>query len=225
MRRIVQMIAVGALLVTATGCSKAAWVDGKDNVVEGAVAVKDGIIDGTISVKEKAEEWGSDIKYAFSKPTAIDGENEIRAAPPPYRTEDLYKQVNWASRQLMNRWFKRTGHEYQREGRPQLIIAEIDNRADTYLPPTIVRAIFQDVAEEDGRYISVPSPVVEEGDRSNRYRRPAPILMATVRLAKNEQRVEDTHHQSYRLSITLFNEGNEQAIDTAWSDLDKSHPR
>ncbi len=155
-----------------------------------------------------------------------------------YGAADIRIQTTKINRQLMDRWFLKTGYSCQMD-KPRLIITEIDNCTDRYIPTDMIRDIFESVAIDDGRYTVVVGNAQDEYElddlmdkisRDPKYRNPsrlqagkatAPEFLVKIRLTKAVRSDRFYDYEDYRLAVTLYDIETQEAIDSAWDVLSK----
>lgn len=155
-----------------------------------------------------------------------------------YGAGDIKIQTSKLNRQLMDRWFEKTGYDLY-FGKPRIVITEIDNCTDRYISTDMIRDIIETAAIEDGRYKVVVGNTEDEreldlfmnkilhdpkyanGSRLQPNRAIAPQFLAKIRITKavNSDRFYD--YEDYRMSITLYDIETQEAIDSAWDVLCK----
>lgn len=155
-----------------------------------------------------------------------------------YGAGDIRIQTTKLNRQLMDRWFVKTGYSCE-AGKPRIIITNIDNCTDQYIPTDMIRDIFEGVAIDDGRYTIVVGNAMDEQELddlmgknvcdpkySNRTRlqpgqATAPQFLAKVRITKAIRSDRFYDYEDYRMTITLYDIESQEAIDSAWDVLSK----
>lgn len=155
-----------------------------------------------------------------------------------YGAGDIRIQTTKLNKQLMDRWFAKTGYSIH-HGKPRIVITEIDNRTDQYISTDMIRDIIECVAIDDGRYTVVVGDACDENELdyfmdkitldpkyanhtkliSNKAT--APQFLAKVRITKatNSDRFYD--YEDYRMTVTLYDIETQEAIDSAWDVLSK----
>jgi len=155
-----------------------------------------------------------------------------------YGAADIRIQTTKLNRQLMNRWFAKTGYNCC-DGKPRIIITDIDNRTDCYISTDMIRDIFEGVAIDDGRYTIVVGDSQDECELdclmdkvslAPKYNNPtrlkfgnakAPQFLAKVRLTKASTSSRFYDIEDYRMTVTLYDIETQEAIDSAWDVLSK----
>lgn len=159
-----------------------------------------------------------------------------------YGAGDIRIQTTKVNRQLMDRWFAKTCYSNQ-NGKPRIIITEIDNRTDCYISTDMIRDIIEGAAIDDGRYSVVVGDTSDERELdvlmnkiwndpkySNSSRlKPgqalAPQFLAKVRLTKAVTTDNCYYYEDYRMTVTLYDIETQEAIDSAWDVLSKKVQR
>jgi hypothetical protein len=155
-----------------------------------------------------------------------------------YGAADIRIQTSKINRQLMDRWFFKTG--YQGEiGKPRMIITQIDNCTDQYIPSDLIRDIIESTAINDGRYTIVVGNETDEQELNYlmdkvqcdpKYNNPsrlltgqatAPQFLAKIRITKAVTSDRFYDYEDYRMTITLYDIETQAAIDSAWDVLRK----
>jgi hypothetical protein len=138
----------------------------------------------------------------------------------------------------MNRWYNRTGWQCQ-NGRPRIVITDIDNRTDCYISADMIRDIFEGVAVDDGRFIIVVGDKYDEaeldqslekystGAKYNPQTKPgfgvatAPQFLAKVRITKAKTAQPRYDLEDYRMTVTLYDIETQEVVDSSWDVLSK----
>ena len=155
-----------------------------------------------------------------------------------YGAADIRIQTTKINRQLMDRWYCKTG--YQGEcGKPRIIITQIDNRTDQYIPSDMIRDIIEGVAIDDGRYTIVVGDEQDEQEldylmdkvscdpkynnptRLQEGRASAPQFLAKIRITKAVTSDRFYDYEDYRMTVTLYDIETQEAVDSAWDVLRK----
>lgn len=155
-----------------------------------------------------------------------------------YGATDIRIQTTKLNRQLMDRWIARTGYDCA-NGKPRIIITEIDNRTDQYIATDMIRDIIEGVAIDDGRYTVLVgdyqdereldylmSKITQDPKYSNSSRLSAgkaiaPQFLAKVRITKSVTADRYFDYEDYRMTVTLYDIETQEAIDSAWDVLSK----
>lgn len=159
-----------------------------------------------------------------------------------YGANDLRIQTTNINKQLMDRWFNKTGYDIGTRGKPRIIITEIDNRTDTYIPSDMVRDIFEGVAVNDGRYVIVVGDSQHEKEldkqvakitQSSKYANSkklshgnatAPQFLAKVQITKATTMQPKYDIEDYRMTMRLYDIETQEIIDSAWDVFRKKIP-
>lgn len=155
-----------------------------------------------------------------------------------YGANDIRIQTTKLTKILVDHWFARLTPE-EKTKKPRLIITEVSNLTNSYIPLDMVRDIIESVAINDGRF-SVVVGNAQDAEELNRLlqktlndpkysnsSRPkqgevkAPQLLGKIRLtmAQTEQRTYDI--QDWRMSITLYDIETQEAVDSSYDILRK----
>lgn len=155
-----------------------------------------------------------------------------------YGSADIRIQTSKLSRQLLDRWMAKTGYDL-RNGKPRIVITEIDNLTDCYISTDMIRDIFEGVAIDDGRYTIVVGNYQDEREldyfmqkiiHDPKYRNSsrleaglaiAPQFLAKVRITKAVTSDRFYDYEDYRMTVTLYDIETQEAIDSAWDVLSK----
>lgn len=155
-----------------------------------------------------------------------------------YGAGDIKIQTAKLNKQLMDHWFEKTCYDI-RYGRPRLVITEIDNRTDNYIPTDMIRDIIECVAIEDGRYTVIVGDACDEREldffmnkilhdpkyadisRIKAGKALAPQFLAKIRITKAVTADRFYDYEDYRMTVTLYDIETQEAIDSAWDVLSK----
>lgn len=155
-----------------------------------------------------------------------------------YGAGDIRIQTTKINRQIFDRWYQKTGYNGQC-GKPRVIITEIDNCTDQYIPTDMIRDIIEGVAIDDGRYTVVVGNACDERELDGlmgkihghpKYNNPsrleagnatAPQFLGKVRITKAVRADRLYTYEDYRMSVTLYDIETQEAIDSAWDVLSK----
>lgn len=159
-----------------------------------------------------------------------------------YGVADIRIQTTKINRQLMDRWYAKTG--YQCIGsKPRIIITQIDNCTDQFIPTDMIRDIIEGVAIDDGRYTIVVGNQADECELDNMMNkilsdpkysncsrlRPglatAPQFLGKIKITKAVRTDCRYKYEEYRFSVTLYDIETQEAIDSAWDVLCKKVSR
>ena len=159
-----------------------------------------------------------------------------------YGAADIRIQTSKISRQLMDRWYQRTGYQLC-EYRPRIIITQIDNCTDQYIATDMIRDIIEGVAVDDGRFTVVvgnPSDeremdymmakITQDPKYSNSSRltlgmATAPQFLGKIRITKAIRSDRFYNYEDYRFTVTLYDIETQEAVDSAWDVLSKKVSR
>jgi hypothetical protein len=155
-----------------------------------------------------------------------------------YGAADIRIQTSSITGQLMDRWFAKTAYDCQ-NGKPTVIISEIDNCTDRYISTDMIRDIIESIAVDDGRYTIVVGNELDESELDARMQRIqldpkynnasrlnsgqalAPQLLAKIRLTKAVTSDRFYDYEDYRMTITLYDIETQAIVDSAWDVLSK----
>lgn len=155
-----------------------------------------------------------------------------------YGATDIRIQTTKLNRQLMDRWFAKTLYNCQ-NGKPRIIITEIDNRTDCYISTDMIRDIIEGVAIDDGRYTVLVGDMHDERELDQIMRKIscdpkysnssrlqpglaiAPQFLAKIRITKAVNADQYYDYEEYRMTVTLYDIETQEAIDSAWDVLSK----
>jgi hypothetical protein len=155
-----------------------------------------------------------------------------------YGAPDIRIQTTKLSRQLMDRWFAKTGYDWS-YGKPRIVITAVDNRTDCYISTDMIRDIFEGAAINDGRYTIVVGdyqdereldwtmhkilcdPKYSQTSRLTPGMATAPQFLGKVRITKATSADPYYDYEDYRMTVTLYDIETQEAIDSAWDVLQK----
>lgn len=155
-----------------------------------------------------------------------------------YGAGDIKIQTTKITRQLFDRWYARTDYQCE-SGKPRIIITEIDNCTDQYIPTDMIRDIIEGVAIDDGRFTVVVGNAQDECEmdyimnkvnRAPKYNNPtklqqgkaiAPEFLGKIRITKAVRSDRFYDYEDYRMAVTLYDIETQEAIDSAWDVLSK----
>ena len=138
-----------------------------------------------------------------------------------YGAGDIRIQTTKLTRQIFDRWYFKTGYQCA-AGRPRLIITEIDNCTDQYIPTDMIRDIIEGVAIDDGRFTVVVGNVSDEMELDQlmgknclhpKYNNPsrlnpgqatAPEFLGKIRITKAARADRFYTYEDYRMTVTLY---------------------
>lgn len=159
-----------------------------------------------------------------------------------YGAGDIKIQTTKINRQLMDRWFAKTGYDCT-GGKPRIVITEIDNRTDQYIPTDMIRDIIEGVAIDDGRYTILvgdyrdekeldyliakisQDPKYNNSSRLLTGKALAPQFLGKIRITKAVSSDRYYDFEDYRMTVTLYDIETQEAIDSAWDVLSKKVSR
>jgi hypothetical protein len=155
-----------------------------------------------------------------------------------YGANDLKIQTTVLFKQLMDRWYAKT-HYNNDNGKPRIIITNVDNQTDTYIPTTMMRDVIEGMAIDDGRFSVVVGNVDDDKELNERLERiqkdpiynndsrikgnnaKAPQFLCKIRLTKAVTYQKRYDIEDYRMTVTLYNIETQEAVDSAWDVLRK----
>jgi hypothetical protein len=155
-----------------------------------------------------------------------------------YGASDIRIQTTKITRQLMDRWYAKTGWDCQGT-KPRIIITEVDNRTDGYISTDMIRDMIEGVAIDDGRYTIVVGdyrdekeldfmmakiihdPKYNNSSRLQPGQATAPQFLGKIRLTKAVTSDCRYDYEDYRMTITLYDIETQEAVDSAWDVLTK----
>jgi hypothetical protein len=156
-----------------------------------------------------------------------------------YGAGDIRIQTTKINRQLMDRWFAKTGFVWSQGCKPRIIITQVDNRTDCYISTDMIRDIIEGVAIDDGRYSIIVGdcqdekeldkimakiscdPKYSNGSRLAENGAIAPQFLGKVRITKSTTSDCYYDYEDYRMTVTLYDIETQEAIDSAWDVLSK----
>ncbi len=155
-----------------------------------------------------------------------------------YGAQDIRIQTAKINQQIMDRWFAKTGYQCT-QGKPRIIITEVDNRTNCYIPTDMIRDIIEGVAINDGRYSVVVGNYQDEKEldklmakitcdpKYGNSSKPqfgnatAPQFLGKMRITKAVTSDRFYDYEDYRMTVTLYDIETQEAIDSAWDVLSK----
>lgn len=155
-----------------------------------------------------------------------------------YGANDIRIQTTKLTKILMDRWFEKTSLD-SAQTKPRLIITEVSNLTNTYIPLDMVREIIESTAINDGRFTIVVGnaqdteelnqllqktlndPKYAPSSRPEAGQVKAPQLLGKIRLTMAETHQPRYDIQDWRMSITLYDVQTQEAIDSAYDVLRK----
>lgn len=157
-----------------------------------------------------------------------------------YGANDIRIQTTKINKTLMDRWYAKTGYRTDRnDRRPRIILTEVDNRSDMFIPTDMIRDIIEGVAINDGRYTIVVGDSKDRAEldellsqlvtdpKYSRSSRPdygeatAPQFLAKMRITKASTTIPNYVLEDYRMTMTLYDIETGEAVDSAWDVLRK----
>ncbi len=155
-----------------------------------------------------------------------------------YGATDIRIQTGKITKELVDRWVARTKYELT-NGKPRIIVTQIDNRTDMVISNDMIRDIIEHVAAEDGRVTMVVGDTKDEQEldtwlkkitKDPKYARKsrvdnnevqAPQFLAKIRIVKafTEQKRYDI--EEYLMTLTLYDLETQQIVDSATDILRK----
>lgn len=155
-----------------------------------------------------------------------------------YGAGDIRIQTTKITQQLFDRWYAKTDYQCQM-GKPRVIITEIDNCTDQFIPTDMIRDIIEGVAINDGRYTVVVGNTQDEQELdylmdknlfASKYDNltriqpgmaKAPQFLGKIRITKAVRSDRFYDYEDYRMSVTLYDIETQEALDSAWDVLSK----
>lgn len=155
-----------------------------------------------------------------------------------YGAGDIRIQTTKVTKDLMDRWYYKSGW-LRENGKPRIVITEIDNRTDAYISTDMIRDIIESVAIDDGRFTVVVGdyqdaqeldyfmdrishdPQYNNSSKLQANTSIAPQFLGKVRITKAQTADQRYDYQDYRMTITLYDIQTKEAIDSAWDVLSK----
>lgn len=155
-----------------------------------------------------------------------------------YGAGDIRIQTTKITRQIFDRWYLKSGYQCT-AGKPRVIITEIDNCTDQYIPTDMIRDIIEGVAIDDGRFTILVGNALDEMELdhlmgkvschpkySNSSRltpglATAPQFLGKIRITKAVRADRFYTYEDYRMTVTLYDIETQEAIDSAWDVLSK----
>jgi hypothetical protein len=155
-----------------------------------------------------------------------------------YGAGDIRIQTSKITGNLMDRWAYKTGYNFS-NGKPRIIITDIDNNTDNYISSEMIRDIFEGAAADDGRFTIVVGnksnekeldrvmdkvvndPKYANSSRLQPGRATAPQFLAKVRITKAVTSDPYYDYEDYRMQVTLYDIETQEVIDSDWDVLSK----
>lgn len=159
-----------------------------------------------------------------------------------YGAGDIRIQTYKITSDLMDRWYYKSGW-LRENGKPRIIITEIDNRTDCYISTDMIRDIIEGVAIDDGRFTIVVGDYRDDAElnalmmriqNDPQYQNStqlqagcaiAPQFLGKLRITKAQSSDRLYDYQDYRMTITLYDIQTKEAIDSSWDVLTKKVQR
>lgn len=155
-----------------------------------------------------------------------------------YGSGDIRIQTSKITKVLFDRWYAKSGYQFEC-GKPRIIITQIDNCTDQYIPSDMIRDIIESVAIDDGRFTVVVGNLQDEGELDYlmaknlgdpKYRNEtrleggkatAPEFLGKIRITKAVRADRFYDYEDYRMTVTLYDIETQEAVDSAWDVLSK----
>lgn len=155
-----------------------------------------------------------------------------------YGAGDIRIQTTKITRELMDRWFIKSGWPYL-NSKPRIVITQVDNRTDQYISTDMIRDVIESAAIDDGRFTIVVGDLQDECEldafmskilndpkynnstRLEEGRAVAPQFLGKVRITKAVTSDQWFDYEDYRMTITLYDIETQEALDSAWDILSK----
>ena len=156
-----------------------------------------------------------------------------------YGANDIRIQTTNITRELLNRWYARTGYDFAASGKPRITITQVDNRTDCFISTDMIRDIIEGFAVDDGRVSIVVGDaqdrkeldaLMDHVQDSPKYDNPSripansslcPEFLAKIRLTKAITQQKKFDIEDWRMTITLYDVKTQEALDSAWDVLRK----
>jgi hypothetical protein len=155
-----------------------------------------------------------------------------------YGAADIRIQTSKVASQIMDRWYAKTMYDCK-NGKPRVVITEIDNCTDMYISTDMIRDIFEGVAIDDGRFTVTVGNACDEREldmlmqkithdpkysncsRLTPGQATAPQFLGKVRITKAVTSDNFFDYEDYRMTITLYDIETQEAIESSWDVLTK----
>lgn len=152
-----------------------------------------------------------------------------------YGATDIRIQTSKIMCTLMDRWYCKTANGQK----PRILISEVDNRTDYYISTDMIRDIFEGVAANDCRFITVAGDSFDACEldarlndiSSNPKYNPntaagcnnvtAPKFLAKIRITKAKTAQPRYDIEDWRMQISLYDLETHEVVDSAWDVLEK----
>lgn len=155
-----------------------------------------------------------------------------------YGATDIRIQTGKITKTLVDRWVAKT-HYDTAQGKPRIIITQIDNRTDMVISTDMIRDIVEHVAVDDGRVTMLVGDTKDEQEldtwlkkilndpkyskksRVDNHAVLAPQFLAKLRITKamTEQKRYDL--EDYLMTLTLYDIETQEIVDSATDVLRK----
>jgi hypothetical protein len=155
-----------------------------------------------------------------------------------YGLTDIKIQTGKITKELVDRWVARTHYDVA-QGKPRIIVTQIDNRTDMVISTDMIRDIVESAAVQDGRITMVvgdakneqeldtwlqkilKNPKYSTKSRVDNHEVLAPQFLAKIRLVKamTEQKRYDL--EEYLMTLTLYDLETQEIVDSATDILRK----
>lgn len=155
-----------------------------------------------------------------------------------YGAADIRIQTCKAAGILMDRWYAKTNYDCK-NGKPRVVITEVENRTDCYISTDMIRDIFEGVAVDDGRFtVTVgdarneaeldalmwkitADPKYSNSSRLQPNMATAPQFLGKVRITKAVTSDNFYDYEDYRMTVTLYDIETQEVVDSSWDVLSK----
>ncbi len=152
-----------------------------------------------------------------------------------YSLTDLRKQLRKTQNELLDRYFVAKSTQTTPIGKgPCIIFSAIDNRSDSFFSQDDLSHLIEENALQDGRYKVVVSALNDEQKikelLENMYKESLDspesfedVFLGKIRIHKTTLPLKKRKERAYRLTITLYDPTNHEAIDSAGDTLIKKN--
>lgn len=155
-----------------------------------------------------------------------------------YGAGDIRIQTSKITTILFDRWYGKTGYQCE-NGKPRIVITEIDNATDRYIASDMIRDIIESVAVDDGRFTIVVGNAQDECELDYRMNKninapkynnetrlqsgqaTAPQFLGKIRITKAIRSDRFYDYEDYRMTVTLYDIETQEVVDSAWDVLSK----
>ncbi len=156
-----------------------------------------------------------------------------------YGANDIRIQTTKINKQLMDRWYARTGYQHRNGPQPRIIFTGIENKTDVFISTEMVRDIIESAAVDDGRYTILVgntsseqeldqlmqkithNPKYSNSSKPQSGNATAPQFLAKIRITKATTSLPKYELEDYRMSVNLYDVETQEIIDSAWDILRK----